>query len=86
MRLARVVGTVVSTIKDPRLHSVPLLVVQPISPERIPVGDPLVAVDGIGVGVGEVVFFVRGKEGALLFDSQDVPTDAGIVGKVDNVY
>ena len=85
MRIARVVGTVVSTIKDPRLHAVPLLLVQPLTTDLEPLGDPLVAVDAVGVGPGEEVLVVRGKEGAFLFATKDVPTDAGIAGKMDRV-
>ena len=85
MRIARVIGTVVSTVKDPRLHSIPLLLVQPLTTERQPLGDPLVAVDAIGAGVGEEVLVVRGKEGAFLFPTKDVPTDAGIAGKMDQL-
>ena len=48
-------------------------------------GRTLVAVDAIGAGVGETVFFVRGKEASFPFYPQDVPTDAGIVGIVDQV-
>jgi len=85
VRVARVIGTVVATIKDPKLESVPLLLVQPLGSDGRSVGEPLVAVDGVGVGVGEKVLLVRGKEGAFLFTSKDVPTDAGIAGKVDHV-
>ncbi len=85
MFLARVVGNVVATVKDPGLHAEKLLVIQPLSPERIPDGDPLVAVDSTGVGVGEEVFYVRGKEASFAFLPKVVPTDASIVGKVDAV-
>jgi len=85
MLLARVIGNVVATVKDPGLHSQKLLIIQPITPRRQPVGDPLIAVDGAGVGVGEEVFYVRGREASFPFLPAQVPTDAGIVGKVDSV-
>ncbi len=85
MHLARVIGNVVATVKDPGLHGQKLLIVQPLSPTRHPVGDPVIAVDGIGVGVGEDVFFVRGREASFLFLPADVPADVGIVGKVDTI-
>ena len=84
MHLARVVGTVVSSRKDDNLVGIPLLVVQPLTPEREPVGRPLVAVDAVGAGVGEVVFFVRGKEASFPFYPVEAPVDAGIVGIVDH--
>lgn len=83
MQLARVIGDVVATRKDDRLTGLKLLVVQPLSPDRQPAGRPLVAVDAVGAGVGEHVFFVRGKEASFPFHPDEPPVDAGIVGIVD---
>lgn len=85
MHLARVIGNVVATVKDPGLQARKLLIIQPVSPARRPTGDPLIAVDGAGVGVGEVVFFVRGREASFVFLPDEVPADVSIVGKVDRV-
>ncbi len=85
MRLARVIGNVVATVKDPGLHARKLLIIQPLTPARFPAGEPLIAVDSAGVGVGEEVFFVRGKEASFAFLPDHVPADASIVGKVDSV-
>ena len=60
MQLARVIGDVVVTRKNESLAGIKLLVVQPLTPERTAAGRPLVAVDAMGAGVGEEVFFVRG--------------------------
>jgi microcompartment protein CcmK/EutM len=84
MFLARVVGTVVATRKDPGLEGTTLLVLQPLRPDRAPAGKPLVAVDSVGAGVTEEVFYVRGREAALPFLPDEVPTDAAIVGIVDH--
>jgi ethanolamine utilization protein EutN len=81
--LAKVIGNVVSTMKDPGLESRKLLIIQPIGLGGQPDGEPLVALDGAGVGVGEDVFYVGGKEAAFLFLPAHVPADIGIVGKVD---
>jgi microcompartment protein CcmK/EutM len=85
MQLAKVIGDVVVTHKDEALHGIKLLVLQPLAPDRSPVGRTLVAVDAVGAGVGETVFFVRGKEASFPFHPMEVPTDAGIVGIVDQV-
>ena len=85
MQLARVVGEVVSTVKDPNLRGIALLILQPISPTKEPVGRTLVALDSVGAGVGEAVFFVRGREAAYPFYPAEPPTDASIVGIVDAV-
>ena len=84
MHLARVIGDVVATQKDANLSSIKLLIVQPITPEGEPAGRPLVAVDSVGAGVGENVFFVRGKEASFPFYPAEPPVDAGIVGIVDS--
>ena len=83
MQLARVIGDVVMTRKDDNLVGITLLLVQPLAPDRQPAGRPLVAVDAIGAGIGEEVFFVRGKEASFPFYPAEPPVDAGIVGIVD---
>jgi microcompartment protein CcmK/EutM len=83
MQLARVIGTVVSTRKDANLTGITLLIVQPLTADRQPAGRSLVAADSVGAGVGEEVFFVRGKEASFPFSPVESPVDAGIVGIVD---
>ena len=84
MQLGRVIGDVVVTRKDETLMGITLLVVQPITPDRQPAGRTLVAADAVGAGVGEIVFFVRGKEASFPFHPAEPPVDAGIVGIVDH--
>lgn len=84
MQLARVIGDVVATRKDPAFQGTTLLLLQPIGADGHDVGRPLVAVDSVGAGVGETVFFVRGKEASFPFHPVEVPADAGIVGIVDH--
>jgi ethanolamine utilization protein EutN len=84
MQLGRVIGDVVVTCKDETLMGLKLLVVQPLTPERQPAGRTLVAADAVGAGVGEIVFFVRGKEASFPFYPVEPPVDAGIVGIVDH--
>ena len=84
MHLARVIGDVVVTSKDENLTGLKLLILQPLTPEREPAGRTLVAVDSVGAGVGEEVFFVRGKEASFPFYPAEPPADAGIVGIVDH--
>lgn len=86
MQMARVIGDVVATLKDPNLDSIKLLLVQPIGADGKDVGRPLVAVDSVGAGVGEQVFFVRGKEASFPWHPIEVPADAGIVGIIDHCH
>ena len=84
MHLARVIGEVVSTMKDANLTGIKLLVVQPIAASGDDAGRALVALDSVGAGVGERVIFVRGREAAYPFYPAEPPSDATIVGIVDH--
>ena len=83
MQLARVIGNVISTHKDQSLTGHKLLVLQPVTPLRTDIGRAVVAVDSVGAGVGEEVFFVRGREATFPFLPDQVTTDANVVGIVD---
>ena len=84
MQLARVIGEVVATIKDANLSGITLLVVQPIAASGEDAGRTLVALDSVGSGVGEHVFFVRGREAAFPFYPAEPPADATVIGIVDH--
>jgi microcompartment protein CcmK/EutM len=86
MQLARVLGDVVASQKDGNLVSMKLLVIQPIGADGADVGKPLVALDAVGAGVGENVFFVRGREASFPFYPVEPPTDASIIGIVDHWF
>ena len=84
MQLARVIGTVVATVKNESLEGRKLLIVQTLNKDLKPNGKPLVAVDAVGAGVGELVFWCRGKEASFPFKREDTPTDCTIIGIVDS--
>ena len=84
MQLARVLGEVVSTVKDANLIGMKLLVLQPLAPDGAAAGRTLVALDSVGAGVGENVFFVRGREAAFPFYPSEPPADATVIGIVDH--
>jgi ethanolamine utilization protein EutN len=83
VQIARVTGEVVSTMKDASLVGLKLLVLQPLSASGEPSGRTLVALDSVGAGVGENVFFVRGREAAFPFYPGEPPADAAVIGIVD---
>jgi ethanolamine utilization protein EutN len=84
MQLARVIGTVVATVKNDSLEGRKLLVVQTVNRFLQPTGKPMVAVDSVGAGVGELVFWCRGKEASFPFKREDTPTDCTIIAIVDS--
>jgi ethanolamine utilization protein EutN len=84
VQVARVVGDIVSSVKDPGLAALKLLILQPLGPDKQPAGRTLIAADAVGAGIGEIVFFVRGREASFPFQPAEAPVDAGIVGIVDH--
>ena len=83
MQIARVIGRVVSTVKQDTLSAVTLQWIQPITTAGADTGKALVAVDRVGVGPGEIIYFITSREAALTLDNPFAAVDAGIVGKVD---
>ena len=86
MFLARVVGRVWATAKEPALEGQKLLLLQPVTPDGKARGKRLVAVDAVGAGAGETVYWCRGRESSFPFLPGEVPTDATIVGIVDSIH
>ena len=85
MILARVVGTVVATRKDPRLEGKKLLIVKPVSPDGADEAGYLIAVDAVGSGYKEKVIVVSGSSARMAEGCKDAPVDQAIVGIVDDV-
>ena len=83
MLIARVVGRLVATVKQDTLSAVALQWIQPLTAAGVAVGRPIVAVDRVGVGPGEVVYYITSREAALTLDDPFAAVDAGIVGKID---
>ncbi len=88
MFIAKVIGTVVATQKNPKFHGMKLLLIQPyINKEhKLQIsGSSVVAVDSVGAGIGECVLFTQGSSARLTAATKDAPVDAVIVGIVDSV-
>lgn len=86
MDLAKVIGTVVATRKDPSLEGTRLLIVQPLDEKQNPISDPLVAVDTLNdAGVGEIVYIVTGGDAVSVIPGKRMPVDVAIVGIVDSI-
>jgi ethanolamine utilization protein EutN len=83
MRMAKVVGTVVSTVKNAPLEGKKLLLLKHVDETGRTSGRAFLALDSVGAGAGETVYYVRGKEASFPFLPQEVPADATIVGIVD---
>ncbi len=85
MQLGRILGNVVCSVKNISLTGHKLLLVQPIDKHGRDKGRAFVAIDSVGAGAGETIYWCRGKEASFPFLPGDVPTEATIVGIVDRV-
>lgn len=85
MFFAKVIGTVWATRKDENLRNFKLQFIQPMNSMREQVGDPIVAVDTVGAGVGETVFFITAREATIPLPVEMAPVDASIIGIVDRI-
>ncbi|MCC6928576.1 MAG: EutN/CcmL family microcompartment protein [Gemmatimonadaceae bacterium] len=84
MKLGKVIGSVVSTRKDPSLESLKLLIVENLAPSLEREGGYVVAIDSVGAGVGEVVLYATGSSARLTAVTKDRPVDAVIMAIVDS--
>jgi len=83
--MARVIGRLWATSKYPDLESATMQIIEPLTCEQQPAGRPFIAVDTVGAGPGELVFYVTAYEAVIPFHKDLVPIDAAIVGIVDEV-
>lgn len=85
MNLAKVIGTVWATVKDENLVGAKMQIIQPLNHDEKKIGDPMVAVDTIGAGPGEIVYFTTAREATIPYPTRIAPIDASIVGIVDRI-
>lgn len=85
MLIGRIVGEIVATQKESTLEGLKLLVVQNTDPSGQPKGAQVVAVDGVGAGVGELVLYASGSSARQTAVTKDRPVDAVIMAIIDHV-
>lgn len=85
MLLGKVIGTIWATRKYETLKSYKMQFVQPLNAMMDKMGDPIIAVDTIGAGPGEIIFYATSSEAVIAMDVDMAPVDASIVGIVDSV-
>ena len=86
MKLAKVIGTVVSTVKDPSINGLKILMIQPLDDSKKPVGSAVAAMDMANAGLGELVWWTMSREACLALPNSFAPVDATVTGIVDHVY
>lgn len=85
MILGKVIGTIWATRKYDSLNSYKMQFVQPLNSQLEKVGEPIIAVDTIGAGPGEIIFYATSSEAVIAMDVDMAPVDASIVGIVDSL-
>jgi microcompartment protein CcmK/EutM len=83
--LGKVIGNVWATRKYEALHSFKLMFVQPINAEQEDIGEPIIAVDTVGAGPGEIIYYITASEAVIPLPVDMAPVDASIVGIVDSI-
>ena len=86
MFLGRVIGNVWATKKYPPLQNMKLMFVQPINSELENIEEPIVAVDTVGAGPGEIIYYITASEAVIPLPVDMAPVDASIVGIVDSIH
>ena len=84
MKLAKVIGTLVATQKDPKLEGLRYLVLGNYGPDNAPETGSVVAVDGVGAGVGEMVLYASGSSARQTVATDNKPVDAVVMAIVDS--
>jgi len=85
MNLAKVIGTIWATRKDRNIEGLKMQLIQPITVEQRATGDTLIAVDTVGAGEGEIVYYVTASEAVIPLHKKPALVDASIVGIVDKI-
>ncbi len=85
MNLGKVIGTIWATRKYEALQNQKMQLIQPLTFELEPLGEPIIAVDTIGAGPSETVFYITSSEAVIPMDVDFAPVDAAIVGIVDSI-
>jgi len=85
MKIGRVIGSIHSTKKYPALKGYKLLIVQPVKSNMILNGTPIVCVDTVDAGRGEIVYYVEARDAALPLKEPLTPSDATITGIVERI-
>ncbi|GAB4292977.1 MAG: EutN/CcmL family microcompartment protein [Ignavibacteriaceae bacterium] len=85
MFLGKVIGNIWATKKYEALEGFKMLFVQPLNSLHENTGEPIVAVDTIGAGAGELVFYITAREAVIPLTVNFAPVDASIVGIIDSI-
>ncbi len=85
MDLAKVIGKIWATQKDPQLDGLKMQLIQPIDAYKKNTGSPIIAVDTVGAGEGDFIFYITASEAVIPLKNKPALSDASIVGIIDRI-
>jgi microcompartment protein CcmK/EutM len=85
MNLAKIIGSIWATQKDPQLNGIKMLLIQPLDGNKNETGQPLIALDSVGAGSGEIVIYITSSEAVIPLRNKPALSDATIIGIVDTI-
>ena len=85
MFLGKVIGNIWATQKYEALKGFKMLLIQPLNADYKKIGEPIIAVDTVGAGSGEIIFYITASEAVIPLPVDFAPVDASIVGIVDSI-
>ncbi len=85
MKIGRVLGSVVCSVKSKSLEGIKLLLLQPLNENLEKTGTPIVACDSVQAGSGDLVLYEGGREAALALENWFNPSDSTVIGIIDSV-
>lgn len=85
MKIGRIIGTVVATRKEDSLIGNKLLITQPLNFNKEKDGSPLIAVDVVGAGIGELIMYTEGTAARNAANKPNSSINAAIIGIIDNI-
>lgn len=86
MKIAKVIGTVVATVKYPSIAGLKILMIQPLDEGFKPDGGPIAAIDTVQAGPKDLVYYTMSRESTLALPDPMSPVDAAITGIIDDVH
>lgn len=87
MILGKVIGSIVSTVKNEHFEGKKLMIIKPLKPDLVPTGEiTFLAIDQVCAGVDDIVLINREGSGArLILNDEKIPVQSVIVGIIDNI-
>ena len=85
MLLGKIIGSVWATRKFESINGYKIMIVQPVNSSYEKLGDPIIALDTVGAGPGEIIFYITASEAVIPLDVKMAPVDSSIVGIVDTI-